>query len=311
MPDLPILDELGGDLRAAFRRHERRRRRRWAALPVAAVAGAAALLIGLDSGSVAPRPATATAAELLRRAAHAAQTAPAPFPRADQYYYVRTLATNLAAREPPERGMAALVTKERRTWSSLDRPGRLRERFVSAQFPASTPAQRAELERAIHQNDQPPGEIDPARHYFLGDVELTRQELLDFPTDPRTIYERLRARVGNRGRSPEGEVFTEIGDALRESPAPAPLRAGLYGALALIPGVERVGDATDRAGRRGVAVAFTEVGERSELIFDPATSEMLAERTVLTRPSAGYGLAAGTVIADTAYLERAVVDELP
>jgi hypothetical protein len=290
MPDLPILDELGGDLRTAFRRRERRRRRRWAALPVAAVAGAAALLIGLGSGSVAPRPATATAAELLRRAAHAARTAPAPFPRADQYFYVRSLATNLSTPEPPVPGKAKLVTKERQVWTSLSRPGHLREKSASGEL-KTFPLGRA--------------------RYRLGSIDLTRRQLLDFPTDPRTIYERLRAQVGSRGRSPEGEVFTEIGDALRESPAPAGLRAGLYGALALIPGVVRAGDVTDRAGRRGVAVAFTEAGERSELIFDPATSEMLAERTVLTRPRPEYGFAAGTVITDTAYLERGVVDELP
>jgi hypothetical protein len=93
---------------------------------------------------------------------------------------------------------------------------------------------------------------------------------------------------------------------------PARLRAGLYGALALVPGVELVGDVTDRAGRHGTAVAFTEVGMRDELIFDPATSEMLAERTVLVDPAAAQiPLPKGTVIGDSAYLERAVVDALP
>jgi hypothetical protein len=310
MPDdLPILDELGGDLRAAFRR--RARRRRWlvpAAVAATAAAGALALVTGLDSGRVAPVP--ATAAQVLRQAAHAAAGAPAPFPREDQFFYVRSSTTNLMSKEPPERGEVAIVTRDRWVWTSLKRPGRLREQFVSAIYPGATPEQRARLE-SIARETTVPGELGSTHLYHLGAFKLTRQGLLAFPTDPRTIYERLRANVGTRGRSPEGEVFTEIGDALRESPAPAALRAGLYGALALIPGIELVGDVTDRAGRGGVAVAFTEAGVRSELIFDPATSEMLAERSVLTRPRPDLGLAAGTVIGDSVYLERAVVDELP
>jgi hypothetical protein len=69
---------------------------------------------------------------------------------------------------------------------------------------------------------------------------------------------------------------------------------------------------TDRVGRRGVAVAFTEIGVRNELIFDPDTSEMLAERSVLLDPKAEeIRLPAGTVIGDSVYLARAVTDDLP
>jgi len=187
----------------------------------------------------------------------------------------------------PGSSSARLVTKDRRVWTSVARPGRLVEK--------------------------PGREFDIGRtRYRLGSIELSRDGILAFPTDPRTIYARLRAQVEDRGHSPDGEVFTEIGDALRETAVPARLRAGLYGALALIPGVELVGEITDRAGRHGTAVAFTEVGLRNELIFDPATSEMLAERTVLLDPSAAeIPLPKGTVIGDSAYLERAVVDELP
>jgi hypothetical protein len=48
---------------------------------------------------------------------------------------------------------------------------------------------------------------------------------------------------------------------------------------------------------------------RHELIFDPSTSEMLAERDVLLDPeAAGVNLPAGTVIGDSVYLQRAVTD---
>jgi hypothetical protein len=187
----------------------------------------------------------------------------------------------------PGREEARLVTKDRRIWTSVTRPGRLVEK--------------------------PGREFDIGlTRYRLGPIRLTRAGMLAFPTDPQTIYKRLNDAYQGNGHSREGEMFTEIGDALRETAVPAGLRAGLYGALALIPGVELVGDVTDRAGRHGTAVAFTEVGMRNELIFDPATSEMLAERTVLLDPAAAeIPLPKGTVIGDSAYLERAVVDELP
>src|SRR3954453_18799304 len=126
MPEIPILDELGTELRIAFRARERRRRRGLWAAPVVVAAASVALLFGLDSGHVAPPQ--ATAAELLRRAARAAQTAPAPFPRDDQYFYVRSLTTNLSMNLGPGPARARLVTKHRRIWTSVTRPGRLVEK---------------------------------------------------------------------------------------------------------------------------------------------------------------------------------------
>ena len=104
-------------------------------------------------------------------------------------------------------------------------------------------------------------------------------------------------------------MFEQLGDALRESPAAPALRAGLYRALALVPGIELLGARSDSRGRAGTAVAFTAGGRRSELIFDPATGDMLAEQTVVTDPRrARLPLAAGTVIGDTVYLRRAVTE---
>jgi hypothetical protein len=76
--------------------------------------------------------------------------------------------------------------------------------------------------------------------------------------------------------------------------------------------VTLAGTVTDRAGRTGTAVAFTEIGRRRELIFDPRTSELLGEREVLVdRTKSDIDAPIGTVVGDVAYLERAVVDALP
>src|SRR3954453_22470393 len=124
MPEIPIVDEVGADLRVAFRSRERRRRRAVWAVPAVAVAAAAALRSGRARGA----PAPATAAEVLRRAAHPAQTAPAPFPRDDQYFYVHSLTTNLSMNLGPGPTNARLVTRDRRIWTSVARPVRLVEK---------------------------------------------------------------------------------------------------------------------------------------------------------------------------------------
>ena len=76
-------------------------------------------------------------------------------------------------------------------------------------------------------------------------------------------------------------TFVMVGDLLRERAAPPALRAALYKVAAGIKGVELVGSVTDRAGRRGVAVAitstYTGARVRDVLVFDPVTSALLAE----------------------------------
>jgi hypothetical protein len=312
--DLPILTELRDDLDAAFARAEAKvpaRRRRWVVSAGGlALAGAAAAVIALTSGTVTPPP--ASAAEALRRVAAVAAQAPAPVPRDDQFYYVKTRATWLsmfAGEDPQHEHAATLVEHDREIWLSVDRPGQLRDKVVGSR--PLTGADTGRKQSADGAPQAPNGRMEPLHHYLLGSERLTRAQLLAFPTDPRTIYDRLRARTGGRGNSPAGEVFTEIGDALRESPAPAALRAGLYGALALVPGIELVGTVKDSAGRPGTAVAFTENGTRRELIFDPATSELLAEQDVLLDPErAELDAPVGTVVGDAVYLRRAVTDKL-
>jgi hypothetical protein len=109
--------------------------------------------------------------------------------------------------------------------------------------------------------------------------------------------------------SPNGEVFVEIADALREAPQTPRLRAMLYRALALVPGVQLLGNVKDRLGRDAIGVAYTEhTGMRHELLFDPQTAEVLNERQVVVRPVQGLRAAPGTAVEDVVYTRRAVTD---
>ena len=87
------------------------------------------------------------------------------------------------------------------------------------------------------------------------------------------------------------------------------VRAAAYRVIAGLPGIRSLGEVTDPLGREGVGFALPASDRpgygtgRSELIVDPATGALLADREVLTEPdatAAEAGLRAGTVVNYTA-----------
>jgi hypothetical protein len=331
--DLPILRELGDDLKAAFRtappaarsprrmRRAQARRRSWLRAGVlAAAVGIVAVIAVVNFDGAQLSPATAKAAQVLRQAASAAESGSVAFPHDHQFYYVRSVATFLQPitahpttplREGQVRRLLrALVTVQQRTWTSASRTGATETRLISVKFP--TPAARKQWQQLGRPSllAAPPGPTAIGSlgrgRYLVGNIELTRRELLDFPTNPHAIYRRLL----QAGHGSTAEVFTEIPDALRQSPQPARLRAALYRTLALIPGVQYVGNRSAGPGRVGTAVALRDGNVEDELIFNPQSSELLGERTIVIDAHA-EGLPAGTIIASVAYLQRAVTDQAP
>jgi hypothetical protein len=129
--------------------------------------------------------------------------------------------------------------------------------------------------------------------------------LAALPRDPQVLYERLRAdspddRPGYAG------AFVYAADALRTGRVPADLRAGLYRALLLLPGVE-TGEADDQGGTRRICLAVDDGVRRNEIFISSADGQFAGERATLTRDV--RGLAAGTVTTDTA-VRVAIVDVL-
>jgi hypothetical protein len=131
------------------------------------------------------------------------------------------------------------------------------------------------------------------------------------PSDPEALYATLHDDAVGHGNSTNAEMFTLVGDSLRESGASPALRASLYEVAARIPGVELVGPVTDRLGRHGIAVASVDgtIHERHELIFDPKTSALLGEEYVELAGNP-YGYPAGTVTGYATYVVSAVVDHI-
>jgi hypothetical protein len=140
---------------------------------------------------------------------------------------------------------------------------------------------------------------------------LTYVDLSNVPSDPVQLKRLIESRTIEGGPPGDAETFTIIGDLLRETYAPPAVRSALYTIASQLPGVELVGRVHDQLGRSGVAVAFTSHGVSHELIFDPQTSALLAERqqVVADDPSqTATWVPVGTVLESTAYVSSGIVD---
>ncbi len=109
--------------------------------------------------------------------------------------------------------------------------------------------------------------------FDAGSTPLTWDELVALPTDTDQLNATLRADIKGAGNGDDSEVFTMVGDLLRESPAPPALRKALYDVAAETPGVHVKGQVVDAAGRSGTAI------ERDDqiLVIDTSTGQLLAD----------------------------------
>jgi hypothetical protein len=290
-PDDNVRARARGRLLRHIRRAPASRRRRLLVVTAClATAGAIAALVGLGTHN----GNNAAAANVLRRFATVARAQAAPKPvTAGHFRYTKSLVAYLSG----GKGWYALSPGVREIWLG-PRVGRIHERWGKPMFP--TAADR----KAWIAAGRP--QVNPRED--SGTFPAPPRP--DLPTDPDALYAKLYSRAVGHGHGTESEMFTLVGDALRESDASPALRAALYEVAARIPGVELVGPTRDRIGRRGVAVAYSdESHERHELIFDPRTAALLGEEYVQLDGNP-YGYPAGTLTGYATYVSTAVVDHL-
>jgi hypothetical protein len=298
-----LMEEMARTLQVD-RGRARRRARPW--LAAAAVAGAAlgvavvvpVLRTGLGG-------AQAEAAEVLRRAARAAEEE-APVASLDGYRYTRSEGAFLSTTADGP-AYSVLVPEVREIWVAPDGSGRLLQREEKPIFLG--PRDRLRWQ----ESGSPPVGGGRTSEETFGPGGLAYVDLQSLPTDPEALFESIRDRAEGTGVGDVGaEMLVIVGDLLRETVAPPELRAALYEVAARIPGIELVGQVTDPAGRRGVAVAvesdYSGALTRQELIFDPETSEMWAERQVLLEEATWVDVQPPAVIGYAVYLEAGVVD---
>jgi hypothetical protein len=262
------------------------------AAAAASVAAVAVVLFG--SGSAGPSPA---AAAVLRHAAQSASAVPATAPpTAGQFVYTKSegVTENTTV---PANGVAINVIQRmtREAWIGPDGSGRLRSTESAGHF--ATAADRAAWIAAGKPDDVLGGNTSDENYAAGG---LYYFDLSGLPTDPAKLKQAIESRTIEGGPPGNAETFTIIGDLLRETYASPALRAALFTVASELPGVRLVGPTHDELGRSGTAVAYDSDGLSHQLIFDPDTSQILAERTV--------ALPAGNVLDWTAYLASGVVD---
>ena len=132
----------------------------------------------------------------------------------------------------------------------------------------------------------------------------------NLPRDPKALLDVIYERTKGHGSSPEEEALITIADTLRTGVIPADLRAALYKAAALIPGVTVVERQATLDGRRGVAIGMEapDGSGRVDIIIDPTTGLLIGERNVSLKATAD--IPAGTATSWTS-VQTSVVDSAP
>jgi hypothetical protein len=275
-----------------------RRRFAFGAAGLAAVAAVAAAVVLFGAGGAGPSPA---AAAVLHHAARTAAQQPATDPPAPgQFVYTKSdgSVVNTAVLQNRTINFSEQVTRE--AWIGPDGSGRLRETHQPPSF--VTPADRAAWIAAG--KPELSGNANSDETFPAGG--LSYLDLSNLPTDPAQLKQLIDERKVEGGPSGDAETFTIIGDLLRETYAPPGVRSALYTIASQLPGVQLVGPVKDDLGRSGTAVAYVSNGVSDELILDPQTSALLAERQVVT--GGGSWAPVGTVVESTSYVSSGVVD---
>jgi hypothetical protein len=297
---VPPSDEVRAHARALLdaRFEPRVRRRRWllatAGVAAAGIAVAFALVgVGVKGGGNA-----SAATQVLRHAAAVARRqAPLGKLGRGQFLYVKSVNAYLNTVVPADSpGFSVLVPHVREVWLGTD-GGLLRETDGAPTFLTSR-----DRTRWIAAGRPP---VASAR---TTETKLGPLRPLDLPADPDALYTRLKHDAAGHGDGLYEEMFTLVGDSLRETNATPAQRAALYDVAARIPGVELVGTVRDPLGRRGIAVAMRheDDGVRETLVLDPSTGELLSEEQVALSGNS-FAYPAGAVVGHATYVTRGVV----
>nr|WP_042198332.1 CU044_5270 family protein [Kibdelosporangium sp. MJ126-NF4]CEL23335.1 hypothetical protein [Kibdelosporangium sp. MJ126-NF4]CTQ94497.1 hypothetical protein [Kibdelosporangium sp. MJ126-NF4] len=136
--------------------------------------------------------------------------------------------------------------------------------------------------------------------------------LASLPTDPRQLHDLIREQFpapppGSGAEDRDAPMLSLVANIVWSGQASAQIRANLYRALALIPGLV-VDDRTPNAdGRIGVGLGLDREGQKYELILDTESGQLIGERTTQTK--ANPAIPVGTVTRYTA-VKIGVVDKM-
>ncbi|MCP2050044.1 UNVERIFIED_ORG: RNA polymerase sigma-70 factor (ECF subfamily) [Paenarthrobacter nicotinovorans] len=274
-------------------------------LLAAAAAVLAGGLVATDAVNLLWRPpATAEAVEALEGAAQQTMNTSDPVLRPGQFLRVDTRAVYTDQGDGGAGRLYWLESQDRQLYVPADKKAHWVMNFEESRpvsfFGKATEASVLEIE----------GRTPKARNERGGlrqvDAPWSEEELAALPLDPSKLLETIR----DQGNSADDTAFTWISDRLRTGVITAQLRASLYRAAALIPGVTLVDRQAALDGRIGVAIGRLESSDntRREIIVDPNSGQFIGERVV---DLDGYdAIPPGTATAWTA-VKTSVVDTAP
>jgi RNA polymerase sigma-70 factor (ECF subfamily) len=273
----------------------------------AAAAVAAVVLLGGTSATV-----SASAARVLHHAARAARNDPAVGTlEPGQYVYTKSVDAYLSTTGgtgPDGRTWeySVLMPNTREIWLGPDETGWLHET-------GGQPVWLSERDRQAWIADGRPDLGSRTSDARLEPGGSTGQMTsLDLPSDPDALYARLRSEAEGNANGTYPEMFTLVGDALRENFTTPAQRAALYEVAARLPGIELVSRTVDSAGRAAIGVGMENAHDhvRAALLFDPTSYSLLGEEQTMLSGNV-FGYPDGTVVGRATYLEQRVVDQVP
>jgi hypothetical protein len=225
--------------------------------------------------------------------------------------------TSTYVAEDRDNNFLFITSIEVESWVSPDGSGRVLTEPTGIGFPTSE--DETEWEAAGSPDLEETGTDET---YSSGELTI---DLSNVPTEPDALLEAIENREILDGDADDLVTFQIIGELLHLSSRSPDHRAALYEVAANFAGLDSEGSVTDPTGRRGVSVSFDGEGQRHELIFDPDTASLLAERrTVLDPKKAGIEVppdaTPGTIIASAGppetvvfwrlFMETAIVDSI-
>ncbi|TFB51975.1 CU044_5270 family protein [Cryobacterium tagatosivorans] len=293
--------------------------RRLSAISLAAAALVAILVIGNAFGWGPSGGATAEAASLLEQAAVATIQTSDPTVGPDQFLQISThavFATYAVGPNDDPKNLASRSVFLTPSTSTLYMPADKSGEWVwqrTALKPDTFFSEKAKvyaLDQWKHLGpDERTGTFRAPDGNFDGSPWLG-EDLAAMPSDPGALLSYFYETSNGGSNSPEENAMVRISDVLRSGLAPAELRAALYRAFAMIPGVTVVERSATLNGQVGVAIGRQDPTRdfRQDIIVDPATGLLIGERQVQVKADAN--VPANTVIGWTS-VTTTVVDSAP
>lgn len=271
------------------------RRRRFALAGALATVGVG--IAGALGLTTAATPVSALAAQMDQLAKVAASQDWTGIPGPGQYLYTESQGLDETDTMNNGQECAVQFVDHRQSWIATDGAGAIDEGGSDGRFTSSSDAAACSAMKVTPTSvDRSGGTRFPA-----GGLSFPTDDWRSLSTDPETLLKQVHQRDG--GPDTPAEWFTNVADFMRESDVPPAIRAALYQATALIPGVKLLGQQTDQTGQTGLGVAFEVNGQPThELIFDQQSGRLLAE---------DYFGATGRLTDWSSYTDQKIVDSVP